>query len=718
MNTTIKTFFTIVSICVLAIISFVSHDIYKLSVNNSSLKEIPQTHYVMLQKAAKTQKDSNLTLYYELNALLKKRIDNYVEESEVLFDHISLLFFLSFLLFIIIVIMIRKKILLPVESLTKSILNFKNGKVEENKTTYYQDEIGLMTKQFFDMKESLNDDYKVIKKLKEHTELALMESKTAVLDWDFIDNSFYISSVWKNMLGFTENELPNNIMSWKRRVHKDDKKEVFSSLKKSILERKEIYENIHRLKKKNQEWIWVLGRAKIIYNSEGKAIRMIGTHTDITQEKELQLKYAQQAQIIDQVHDSVISMDFSGVIQSWNMGSQVLLGYTAQEAIGKNIKLIYADNDFDELCNNIDMLKSKGKHQSIIKLHKKSNEKVDVELTLSLLKNEKDNVIGIIAYAKDITTRIEAELALKEQHKYLQSVLNGVNDPIMVIKEDYSVELMNNKIKENMKSSNIADLCSPKCYEVSYGRTLPCDGSSHPCPLKKVMETKKHYSVVHKLLDKKGNTEYLELSATPLLDSKDNCIGIIESARDITEHVEVQNNLRKEKHKLSYKAYHDSLTGLPNRMLFNDRLKDGIEKSRFNNSRLALFFIDLDHFKEINDTLGHAIGDEVLKTVAKRFKTVLEPQDTLARLGGDEFTIVIEDIPKSRDISLLAKKIVGTLSKPMQIEGEEIIISCSIGISYYPENSNNADEMIKYADEAMYEAKSSGRNNFKFHSID
>jgi len=718
MNTTIKTFFTIVSICLLAIISFVAHDVYKLSVNNSSLKEIPSTHYIMLQKATRFKKDSDLALYYELNALLKKRIDNYAEESEILFDHIALLFFLSLLLFFIIVIMIREKILLPVANLTKSILNFKNGKVEENKTTHYQDEIGLMTQQFFEMKESLNDDYKVIKKLKEHTELALMESRTAVLDWDLIDNSFYISSVWKKMLGFTENELPNNVMTWKRRVHKDDRKEVFDSLKKSISKREKIYENIHRLKKKNQEWIWVLGRAQIIYNSEGKAIRMIGTHTDITQEKELQLKYAQQAQIIDQVHDSVISIDFSGVIQSWNRGSQTLLGYTSEEAIGKNIKLIYDDNDFDEFCKNIDTLESKGEHYSIIKLRKKSNDKVDVELSLSLLKNEKKDIIGIIGYAKDITKRIEAELALKEQHKYLQSILNGVNDPIMVIKEDYSVELMNNKLEEKIKNTYIADLNSPKCYEISYGRLLPCDGSSHPCPLKKVMETKKHYSVVHKSDDKKGNTEYLELSATPLLDSKENCVGIIESARDITEHVEVQNNLRKEKHKLSYKAYHDSLTGLPNRMFFNDRLQDGIEKSRFNNSRLALFFIDLDHFKEINDTLGHAIGDEVLKRVAKRFKTVLEPQDTLARLGGDEFTIVIEDIPKSRDISLLAQKIVSTLTKPMQIEEEEIIISCSIGISFYPENSHSAEELLKYADEAMYQAKSAGRNNFKFHSLD
>ena len=167
---------------------------------------------------------------------------------------------------------------------------------------------------------------------------------------------------------------------------------------------------------------------------------------------------------------------------------------------------------------------------------------------------------------------------------------------------------------------------------------------------------------------------------------------------------------------LSYQAYHDSLTGLPNRTLFHDRLEQSIIKAKRIKSEIAIFFIDLDGFKHINDSLGHDIGDEVLKMTSKRLRDVLREGDTLSRLGGDEFTVIIENLNDTQNTSLIANKILKSLVEPMEINSQILYISASIGISLYPKDDTDVKNLIKYADTAMYKAKDEGKNNFQFYS--
>ena len=186
--------------------------------------------------------------------------------------------------------------------------------------------------------------------------------------------------------------------------------------------------------------------------------------------------------------------------------------------------------------------------------------------------------------------------------------------------------------------------------------------------------------------------------------------------RDISEKKKAQQALLEQKDILDYQAHHDGLTGLPNRLLFNDRLAHGIEHAKRHSIKLALFFIDLDDFKQINDSLGHQVGDKVLITVAERLKAKIRNEDTLARLGGDEFTIIMEDVKEVKDISLLAQKIQQIIIQPIHIEGHTLYTSCSIGISLYPQDDADANNLIRYADAAMYKAKEEGRNNFQFYA--
>lgn len=173
--------------------------------------------------------------------------------------------------------------------------------------------------------------------------------------------------------------------------------------------------------------------------------------------------------------------------------------------------------------------------------------------------------------------------------------------------------------------------------------------------------------------------------------------------------------LRENQERLKYLAHHDPLTDLPNRLLFEDRLKQAIAKARRAQETAALLFFDLDHFKEINDSLGHSVGDLVLCEVGRRLRAVVRESDTVARLGGDEFVIILEQVDGEEGVAEVARKVVQAMAFPLAVAGREITLTGSIGISLYPDDGVDVDALMKTADDAMYRAKALGRNNFQFY---
>lgn len=162
---------------------------------------------------------------------------------------------------------------------------------------------------------------------------------------------------------------------------------------------------------------------------------------------------------------------------------------------------------------------------------------------------------------------------------------------------------------------------------------------------------------------------------------------------------------------IQHLAYHDSLTQLPNRSLFNDRLLQSLRSAQRHQQRIALMFVDLDGFKQVNDQFGHDTGDALLKQVAKRLSASLRESDSVSRIGGDEFILLLNDVSTQRDAEEIAEKIRHALATVFEIAGHTVNISCSIGIAVYPEHGQNEHELIKHADTAMYQAKRSGKNN-------
>jgi diguanylate cyclase (GGDEF)-like protein/PAS domain S-box-containing protein len=203
--------------------------------------------------------------------------------------------------------------------------------------------------------------------------------------------------------------------------------------------------------------------------------------------------------------------------------------------------------------------------------------------------------------------------------------------------------------------------------------------------------------------------EWLSISAVK--DSLGKVTNYVAIFSDITERKAAEEHVR-------HLAHHDPLTGLPNRILFMERVGHAIAHAHRAKRVTAVMFLDLDRFKIINDTLGHTLGDQLLQVVSKRLVSCVREDDTVARLGGDEFTIVLEDVADAGDIGSVAEKIIRMLSQPMTLEGHEIFVTTSIGIAIYPDDGDTADTLIKHADAAMYRAKDKGRNNYQFFTAD
>jgi len=199
----------------------------------------------------------------------------------------------------------------------------------------------------------------------------------------------------------------------------------------------------------------------------------------------------------------------------------------------------------------------------------------------------------------------------------------------------------------------------------------------------------------------------------------------VSSVRDAlgrtTHYISTFNDITEQKLSADYiyqLAHYDLLTGLPNRVLFSERCRHAIERAKRNGQITLLLYLDLDRFKQINDSLGHPVGDELLEEVAERLKSQLREEDTVARLGGDEFVIVVEQLTEERDAERVASKILEALRQPFQLKQHELVVSASIGISLSPMDGTDVATLIKHADLAMYRAKKKGRDNFQFFSLE
>ncbi len=227
--------------------------------------------------------------------------------------------------------------------------------------------------------------------------------------------------------------------------------------------------------------------------------------------------------------------------------------------------------------------------------------------------------------------------------------------------------------------------------------------------IKAAFENGHRYSIYHRIRLPNEQERIVHHSCDVELDDRGEVRQLTGTVQDVTQ-------LKAAEAKLWHIAHHDPLCDLPNRMLMYDRLSQTLARAQRNKKQVALMMFDLDDFKKINDTYGHQVGDNLLIEVANRLRHCVRDSDTIARLGGDEFTIIIDQLAESRDVAVVAKKIVEAMQEPISLDGQIVQVTCSIGIALYPADASNMDELLKTADNAMYDSKRTGKNTFHFHA--
>lgn len=339
------------------------------------------------------------------------------------------------------------------------------------------------------------------------------------------------------------------------------------------------------------------------------------------------------------------------------------------------------------------------------------NSEVDDALSMQALAKGAADYLNINALDYDTLTRaIRYAIYRKDSEKELRQVqrqhhllLNSVGEGIIGLDVDECITFI------NPAAANLLDAERNTLIGKAIIQLLP--NADHSFLAKSPIHHAQQKYFYRKNKDyfkrQDGSSFPIEFTITPMHDEHDDLEGYVLIFQDIT--------LReKSERKLAFLAEYDTLTGLANRSLFLTLLPQILARSARQHERFALLFLDLDHFKKINDTWGHDIGDQLLKRVANRLKRLLRDSDLIVRLGGDEFTVVLESIKTSRAVAIVAQKIIKTMSVPFIIDDHELFVSVSLGIATYPDCANTPEEMIKSADLAMYHAKRRGRNCYQF----
>jgi diguanylate cyclase (GGDEF)-like protein/PAS domain S-box-containing protein len=325
-----------------------------------------------------------------------------------------------------------------------------------------------------------------------------------------------------------------------------------------------------------------------------------------------------------------------------------------------------------------------------------------------------DELHGYVQTVEDITERKTVEAVLRaadeslyEEKERAQVTLNSIGDAVVTTDPAGKVSYLN-LVAERMTGWSREDaLGQPLAdvFRIIDGTTR--EVATNPAQ-RAIAENRTVGLAADCVLVRRDGVEFaIEDSAAPINDRNGRVTGAVIVFHDVSES-------RAMAEKMAYLAQHDFLTGLANRALLTERLSRAIGLAKRHKKQVALLFVDLDNFKGINDSLGHTVGDQLLKLVADRLVTCVRSTDTVCRQGGDEFVILLAEIEQLQDAANVADKLLVALAVPQQVGEHDLGVTLSVGISVYPDDSHDVDTVMQNADTAMYQAKASGRNNYKF----
>ncbi|MDH5259517.1 MAG: PAS domain S-box protein, partial [Gammaproteobacteria bacterium] len=487
-------------------------------------------------------------------------------------------------------------------------------------------------------------------------------------------------------------------------THPDDTNLNWQLQQDLIKGKRDNYRMEKRCIRKNGNVFWSSVNVSAIRDENNNIHSIIGVLEDITERKNIESKLekstAQFKAIFNAILDAAVFVDTNRNIVMTNPSVYTQFGYNIEELLGKSSEILYTNTEDYQLLGNSHFNIEASKNSQLYEMtyRRKDGSFFIGETQGTKVEDEQGNIIGFIGIFRDISERKKTEERLSLSQKIFEDTAK------LILVTDIH--------------TNIIDANNAFCESTGYSREELIGQSP------KLLQSGRHDSKFYRELwnslnesgywkgeiwDQKKNGEIFPTWSTisAVKDNEGQIINYVAISSDISV-------IKQSEKRLEHLAHYDQLTKLPNRMLFNDRLNMAIARADRHNTKLAVMYIDLDGFKQVNDSLGHTAGDKLLIDVANRLQSCVRDEDSISRLGGDEFAVIVDQLESIESLRVLAKRISRKLAISLNYENREISVTGSIGIAIYPSNGTTEETLLRHADQAMYYAKQQGANTYQF----
>ena len=534
----------------------------------------------------------------------------------------------------------------------------------------------------------------------ERYQLALQGIGESLWDWDISLNHVTVSDQYWEFLGYTPKTAPDYSLEiafeW---IHPDDRSAVKTAFQQHLADNSPF--NIeYRKRTKTGEYIWLRSRGQALRDRDGKPIRMVGAVANITAEKRveaaLQQSEARKNQILKAIPDLLIWMRADGYCLDQAGGTEVTNILAAPEMIGQNLYHQMSSELSHARQGAVEQALTTGQLQRYEQQFELNGQQYYEEVRIVAV--DADTVLVVI---RDISNRKQAEQALIRSEGRYRLVSENMSDLVCLHHTDGRY-LYVTPSSQTLLGYSADELIGQDPYPLCH----PDDREQMDQYVQLTRLAQPSGPILYRMRRKSGEYIWLETLTKPIFDEQGEIIHLQTTSRDVSDRISIETQLR-------YDARHDALTGLPNRLLLMERLDLALQQRRAqSNFQFAVLFFDLDHFKVVNDSLGHLVGDQLLIAVGQKLQQFIDPPNLAARIGGDEFVILLENISHRAEVIALAEQILADLRSPLRLDNREIFIATSIGIVLETSSHNSPEDLLRDADIAMYRAKNSGRASY------
>jgi diguanylate cyclase (GGDEF)-like protein/PAS domain S-box-containing protein len=412
---------------------------------------------------------------------------------------------------------------------------------------------------------------------------------------------------------------------------------------------------------------------------------------DITDRQRAEETLRRLAAMVATSTDAIMAVDLDGLILTWNAGAEQMYGYSAEEVIGQSLRTIVPPDRSNETTVALERVRHGEPEQIETVRKRKDGSLVEVSISLSPLVDASGKVIASTGIHRDISTAKRAAQALRASEERYRRIVETAFEGVWILDSDNRTTFVNRRMgdmlgyaPDEMLGKPVLTFMDPEAQS-AFVANRDLRQQAHQ-PAHEFRFTRKD-----------GSEVWVLLEASPDQDAAGNYLGSLAMVTDVTER-------RRAQKALEHQALHDALTGLPNRLLLTDRLEWALGSAQAMRQKVALLILDLDHFKEVNETFGLQAGDRLLEQVGPRLQSEIGAQDMVARLGGDEFAVLLPD-SDAVAATTVAAQLLGALERPFEVEGQLLDVVASIGVAISPDDGDDPDTLLRRADIALFVAK-------------